>query len=98
MVEEYENNIIPPPTEFRDKPIPAPRTKKTIERPVAVPRTKIKQRKKVLKGFTKSFLVCRPTVGRLSADSWPTVGGGELFFTFTKKGTAMQAGPFLMIP
>ena len=26
---------------------------------------------------------CRPTVGRLSADSWPTVGGGELFFTFT---------------
>ena len=30
MVEEYENNIIPPPTEFRDKPISAPRTKKTI--------------------------------------------------------------------
>ena len=27
---------------------------------------------------------CRPTVGRLLADSWPTVGGGELFFTFTK--------------
>ena len=25
----------------------------------------------------------RLTVGRLSADSWPTVGGGELFFTFT---------------
>ena len=25
----------------------------------------------------------RPTVGRLSADSWPTVAGGELFFTFT---------------
>jgi len=57
MVEEYENNIIPPPMEVRDKPIPAPRTKKTIQRPVAAPRTKIEQRKKALKGFTKSFLV-----------------------------------------
>ena len=39
MVEECENNIIPPPIEFRDdyKPFPAPRTKK----PVASPRTKI---------------------------------------------------------
>ena len=31
----------------------------------------------------RQLAVCRPTVGRLSADSWPTVGGGELFFTFT---------------
>ena len=34
---------------------------------------------------------CRPAVGRLSADSWPTfdirprVGGDELFFTFTQQ-------------
>ena len=27
--------------------------------------------------------VLEKPVGRLSADSWPTVGGGELFFTFT---------------
>ena len=26
---------------------------------------------------------CRPAVGQLSPDCWPTVGGGELFFTFT---------------
>ena len=39
MVRDYEENIIPPPLEFRDgyKPVPAPRTK----RPVAAPRTKI---------------------------------------------------------
>lgn len=37
MVEECENNIIPPPIEFRDEPFLAPRTKK----PVASPRTKI---------------------------------------------------------
>ena len=33
-INEYENNIIPPPLEFRDKPIPA------LEKPVPVPRTK----------------------------------------------------------
>ena len=39
MVRDYEENIIPPPLEFRDgyKPVPVPRTK----RPVAAPRTKI---------------------------------------------------------
>ena len=39
MVRDYEENIIPPPLEFRDgyKPVPAPRTK----RPVAAPRIKI---------------------------------------------------------
>ena len=31
----------------------------------------------------RQLAVCQSTVGRLSADSWPTVGGGELFFTFT---------------
>ena len=46
MVVEYEDNIILPPTEFRDgykpvpKPTPAPRTKKlVIEKPVPIPRT-----------------------------------------------------------
>ena len=39
MVRDYEENIIPPPLEFRDgyKPVPVPRTK----RPVAAPRIKI---------------------------------------------------------
>ena len=30
MVQEYENIIILPPLEFRDKPIPKPRTKKPV--------------------------------------------------------------------
>ena len=53
MVQDYEDNIILPPLEFRDdyKPVPAPRTKK----PVPLPRTKIEQVDKALKGYTKSF-------------------------------------------
>ena len=53
MVQEYEDNIILPPLEFRDdyKPIPKPRTKK----PVPLPRTKIEQVNNALKGYTKSF-------------------------------------------
>jgi len=53
MVQDYEDNIILPPPEFRDdyKPVPLPRTKK----PVPSPRTKIEQVAKVMKGYTKSF-------------------------------------------
>ena len=53
MVQDYEDNIILPPLEFRDdyKPVPAPRTKK----PVPTPRTKIEQVDKALKGYTKSY-------------------------------------------
>ena len=53
MVQEYEDNIILPPLEFRDdyKPIPKPRTKK----PTPLPRTKIEEVDKALKGYTKSF-------------------------------------------
>ena len=51
MVQDYEDNIIQPPLEFRDKPVTLPRTKK----PVPLPRTKIEQVKKALKGYTKSF-------------------------------------------
>ena len=44
MVKEYENNIILPPLEFRDKPVPAPRTVKPVPtprtvKPVPTPRT-----------------------------------------------------------
>ena len=53
MVQEKENNIIPPPPEFRDKPIPATRTEK--QKPVPAPRTKIVEIRKALKGFTQSF-------------------------------------------
>ena len=53
MAQEYEDNIILPPLEFRDdyKPIPLPRTKKTVP----LPRTKIEQTDKALKGYTKSY-------------------------------------------
>ena len=57
MVQQYEDNIIIPPPEFRDdyKPIPAPRTKKTSEKPVPEKRTTISQVEKALKGYTQSF-------------------------------------------
>ena len=53
MVQDYEDNIILPPPEFRDdyKPVPKPRTMK----PIPQPRTKIEQVAKALKGYTKSF-------------------------------------------
>ena len=44
MVQDYEDNIIKPP-------VPAPRTKK----PTPLPRTKIEEVDKALKGYTKSF-------------------------------------------
>ena len=44
MVQEYEDNIILPPLEFRDD-----------YKPVPLPRTKIEQVAKALKGYTKSF-------------------------------------------
>ena len=60
MVQDYENNIILPPLEFRDKPVPAPRTIKPVpaprtKKPVPLPRTKIQQTNKALKGYTKSY-------------------------------------------
>ena len=61
MVQDYENNIILPPLEFRDKPVPAPRTNKPVPAPrtkrlpVPAPRTIIEQTDKALKGFTKSY-------------------------------------------
>ena len=59
MVQQYEDNIIIPPPEFRDdyKPIPAPRTKKPSEKPVPEKRTIISQVAKALKGYTQSFEV-----------------------------------------
>ena len=38
--------------DFRDNPNPASRTKKTIKKPVAAPRTKIEQTDKALKNYT----------------------------------------------
>ena len=73
MVQQYEDNIILPPPEFRDgyKPIPLPRTKKPLQAPIPTPRTKkqtsekpvpekrtiISQVEKALKGYTQSFEV-----------------------------------------
>ena len=70
IVQQYEDNIIIPPPEFRNdyKPIPAPRTKKPSQAPIPTPRTKkssekpvpekrtiISQVEKALKGYTQSF-------------------------------------------
>ena len=44
MVQDYEDNIILPPPEFRDG-----------YKPVPLPRTKIEQVAKAMKGYTKSF-------------------------------------------
>ena len=67
MAKEYEDNIILPPFEFRDGPVPAPRTirrpvplprsLKPIEKPIPKPRTLIKEINKALKGYAKSFEV-----------------------------------------
>ena len=57
MVQEYEDNIFPPPLEFGDryKPIPKPRTKKmAVDKPVRTTRAKIEQTSKAL-NYTKSF-------------------------------------------
>ena len=53
MVQDYEENIILPPSEFRDdyKPMPKPRTKK----PVPLLRTKIEEKAQAMKGYTKSY-------------------------------------------
>ena len=66
MVQQYEDNIIQPPSEFIDdhKPIPAPRTKKPLQTPIPAPKTEkpipekrtiISQVEKALRGHTKSF-------------------------------------------
>ena len=66
MAQQYEDNAISPPPQFRDdyKPIPAPRTKKPLQAPIPALRTKktvpekrtiISQVEKALKGYTKSF-------------------------------------------
>jgi len=56
LVQQYEENIIPLPVQFRDqKPVPAPRTKK--QKPVPTKRTILTQTEKALKGYTKSLEV-----------------------------------------
>ena len=68
MVQQYENNIILPPSEFQDryKPFPTPRPKKPLQAPIPTQRTKkpvpekrtiISQVEKALKGYTQSFEV-----------------------------------------
>ena len=71
MVQQYEGNIVPPPPEFRDRPIPTPRTGKPLQTPIPTPRTEkqtsekpvpekrtiISQIEKALKGYTQSFEV-----------------------------------------
>ena len=66
MVQQYEDDVISPPPQFRDdyKPIPLPRTKKPLQAPIPALRTKkpvpekrtiISQVEKALKGYTKTF-------------------------------------------
>ena len=63
MVQDYEENIIPPPIEFQDKPIPKPRT---IKRPVPTPRINVKQmtqdyEKNIIPPVPKPRTIKRPT-------------------------------------
>ena len=65
IVQQYEDNIIIPPPEFRDdhKPIPLPRTEKPTQAPITSPRTEKRTKKRTiisqvataLKGFSQSF-------------------------------------------
>ena len=66
MVQDYEENIIQPPLEFRDRAVPMPRTIKPVKptpaprtikpvKPTPAPRTQINQVDKALKGYTQSF-------------------------------------------
>ena len=62
LVQQYEENIIQPPIQFRERPIPAPRTKKPVpaprtkqQKPIAAKRTFVAQTEKALKGYTKSY-------------------------------------------
>ena len=50
LIQHFEANPIP-----QYRPIPAPRMKK--QQPVAAPRTRIREKRRALKGFTKSFEV-----------------------------------------
>ena len=58
MIQDYEENIIAPPIEFIDdyKPIPKPRTKKTVK-PSPAPRTRIEETNKALNGYTSSYKI-----------------------------------------
>jgi len=55
MIQDYEENIIAPPLEFRDnyKPIPKPRAIKS-KRPIPPPRTKITPIKQALRDAVKT--------------------------------------------
>ena len=53
LVQQYEENIIQPAIQFRDRPVPPPRTRK--QKPIAAKRTFIGQTEKALKGYTKSY-------------------------------------------
>ena len=57
MVQDYEDNIIKPPPEFRDdyKIIQPPPEFRDDYKPTPLPETKIEQVDKALKGYTKSF-------------------------------------------
>ena len=59
MVQQYEDNIIIPPPEFRDdyKPIPLPRTKKPLQAPIPAPRTKkpVPEKRTIISQVEKSL-------------------------------------------
>ena len=54
MVQEYEDNVIPLPLQFKDGWKTTPRKVKSVV-PAAVKRTKIEEKINALKGYTKSF-------------------------------------------
>ena len=58
MIQDYEENIIAPPIEFRDdyKPMPKHRTIKPVK-PSPAPRTRIEEIDRALKGYTSSYKI-----------------------------------------
>ena len=59
MVQQYEDNIIIPPPEFRDdhKPIPLPRTKKPSQAPIPTPRKSVKD---MVKEYEDNIIIPPP--------------------------------------
>ena len=66
LIRYFENNNLyktlrPNKQQSRPQPIPAPRAKK--QQPVAAPRTKIGEKQRALKGFTRSYEIGLKTDG-----------------------------------
>ena len=81
-------NSSPPPTVGRQITNRLPTVGKNTREKKYSTETYVKTNKTYQKRRTKSS---SPTVGQMSGDCWPTVGGGELFFTITLPFVVLSA-------